>query len=151
MTESDRGMSPETETSKANWTARRVGSFFEHVGILWTLREGDSWAYALKTETQHANHAGLIHGGAILTLIDHAFSLVAWEACGRNPCVTVQLDTHFLRAVQPGAFVECRPQISRRTRKLIFLDGKVSVLGREIASAKGIWAIHEAALPSKTA
>jgi hypothetical protein len=33
---------------------------------------------------------------------------VAWEATDRTPCVTVQLDTHFLALVRPGVLIETR-------------------------------------------
>ena len=57
-------------------------------------------------DQQHLNPAARVHGGALMTLLDHAISSTAWEACDRQPCVTVQMDTQFLGAVEAGQFAQ---------------------------------------------
>lgn len=88
---------------EAGWGERRGMGFSALVGPLWSRREGDGWAYGLLTGEQHANQAGLVHGGLLATLMDQALSAVAWEALQRQPCVTVQLDTHYLALPVPGS------------------------------------------------
>jgi uncharacterized protein (TIGR00369 family) len=109
------------------WKARSLAGFIQHAGPLWARREGHGWAYGFAVGQQHLNPAGAAHGGALMTLMDHALSTVAWEACGRSPCVTLQLDSHFVSPVRPGQFVEARAQAMERTGSLVFMRGELRV------------------------
>lgn len=109
----------------SGWKARSLTGFIDHAGPLWTLREAGGWAYGFAVEPQHLNPAGTAHGGALLTLMDHALSTVAWEACGRSPCVTLQLDSHFVGPVRAGQFIEARAAVTERTGSLVFLRGEL--------------------------
>lgn len=120
------------------WKSRQLAGFMGHSGPLWTRREGDGWAYGLFAEDKHLNPAGVVHGGALATLIDHVVSTVAWEACDRTPCVTVQLDTHFLAEVRAGEFAQARASITARTGGLVFVDGLVQVDGRSVLAARAV-------------
>lgn len=111
----------------SDWQARELKGFIAHAGPLWARREGEGWAYGFAIGPQHLNPAGVVHGGALLTLVDHAMSTVAWEACGRVPCVTLQLDSHFAAPVLPGQFVEARAHVARRTGSLVFMRGELRV------------------------
>lgn len=134
MTNQDQPSRPQAQ----GWKVRTLSGFIETTGPLWTRREGDAWAYGFLAGTQHLNPAGVVHGGMLLTLLDHAISAVAWEASGRAPCVTVQLDTHFVGAMQQGHFAEARAEVSHRTRKLIFMRGTVVVAQDLVVSAQAI-------------
>ena len=82
------------------------------------------WRYGLlTTATDHANPSGVVHGGVLMAFADHGLSFLAWEAAERAPCTTIQLNTHFLSSVRPGAFLELRGEVTRRTRGLVFLRG----------------------------
>ena len=120
------------------WKPRPLGGFFGLVGLLWTRKEGDAWAYAVLAEAKHTNPAGIVHGGMLTTLVDHALSAIAWEANERRPCVTVQLDVQFLSAVRPGQLVEARGRIVRQTSSLVFMQGGLSVAGTEVVTASAV-------------
>ena len=51
----------------------------------------------------------------------------------------VQLDVHFIDAVQIGEFVEAKCTVVRRTRSLIFMSADLVVGTRVVATAKGVW------------
>lgn len=121
-----------------DWRERSLPGFIGHAGPLWTRREEGGWAYGLLCEAMHLNPAQRVHGGALVTLLDHAVSTVAWEACGRNPCVTLQLDTQFLGAVCEGQFAEARAHVSHTTGGLVFLRGTVQVNGQPVLMAQAI-------------
>lgn len=116
----------ETKTT-ADWQVRDLQGFIAHAGPLWARREGEGWAYGFAIGPQHLNPAGVVHGGALLTLVDHAMSTVAWEAAGRVPCVTLQLDSHFAAPVLAGQFVQARARVARRTGSLVFMRGELHV------------------------
>ncbi|MPN21470.1 hypothetical protein SDC9_168850 [bioreactor metagenome] len=63
---------------------------------------------------------------------------VAWEASGRQPCLTVQLDTHFVAAVAPGQFAEVRVKLNHRSRSLMFLYGEMTANGTLVATAQAV-------------
>jgi acyl-coenzyme A thioesterase PaaI-like protein len=54
------------------------------------------------------------------------------------------LNTHFLAAVTPGEFVELRGEVTRATKGLVFVRGKLSVGERDVAAVDGIWRILRA-------
>ncbi len=126
------------DPARDGWKARTLEGFFGLVGPLWTRREEGAWAYGFLAEPKHANAAGIVHGGMLATLMDHALSAIAWEACERRPCLTVQLDMQYLSAVRPGKLVEARGRIVRRTSSLVFLQGELTAEGEAIAAASAI-------------
>lgn len=126
----------------AGWRERAgLAGYVGLVGPLWTLKEADGWAYGLLAGPQHLNPAGLVHGGLLTTLIDHALSAIAWEAVGRKPCVTVQLDTHFVAAAREGCFLEARGRVVRATTSLVFVQGAVRSGSDELVVATAVMKI----------
>ena len=128
----------ETDARGAGWQEHPMKGFMDLAGPLWSRQENGERIYGCFVGTQHLNRGGVVHGGMLVTLIDQALSLLAWETSGRQPCVTVQLDTHFLSSVRAGAFIEARGRIMRRTASLVFLQGSLSVDSVEILAASAI-------------
>lgn len=126
------------DPAQAGWKKRELEGFFGLVGPLWTRQEDESWAYAFVVEAKHLNRAGVVHGGMLATLIDHALSAIAWEASDRQRCVTAQLDVQFVAPVRPGCLVEARGRIVKRTSSLVFMQGNLQVGGTEVAAASAI-------------
>lgn len=125
-------------TERDGWRLRELPGFIGLVGPLWTRREGDAWCYGLQMESKHLNPARHVHGGALLTLMDHAISSVAWEHCKRPPCVTVQLDSQFQSNVKEGAFVEVRVHITQEARSLCFARAEMHEGSRLVMTAQSI-------------
>ncbi|MFT4240838.1 MAG: PaaI family thioesterase [Acidovorax sp.] len=130
-------MTPE-ELALHHWKRRELPGFMGLAGPLWTRREGEAWAYAVLAQAAHMNPAGVMHGGALATLADHAISSVAWEACGRLPCVTLQLDTHFVGPVHVGELAQARARVVRRTGALFFMQGEVSTGAGVVLTAQAL-------------
>ena len=124
------------------WKSRDLPGFFGLVGPLWTKKEGDTWAYAVLATGAHTNPAGIVHGGMLSTLLDHALSAIAWEANARKPCITVSLEVHFLAPARPGDFIEARGRITRQASSLSFTQGSLTVGERVIATAAAILKIQ---------
>ncbi|MFB9970897.1 PaaI family thioesterase [Pseudoroseomonas cervicalis] len=130
---------PPSGAGAAGWRLAPGNEFLDLVGPLWARKEGDGWAYGLQTKPHHANGRAIVHGGLLVTLADNALGMTVWEATGRQPAVTMQLNTHFLATAQPGDFIEARAEILRRTRSVVFVRGVLSVGDRPILAADGIW------------
>lgn len=120
------------------WRPRALPGLIGLVGPLYTRQEAAGWAYALLPTAAHLNPAGVVHGGLLTTLADHALSAIAWQASGRVPCVTVQLDTHFLAAAQAGRLLEARGRVVRITGSLVFMQGAITVAGDEVLLASAV-------------
>ena|SRR5687767_2729466 len=126
------------DPSTLGWKRRTLEGFIGTVGPLWTRRENESWAYGLVPTAQHTNPAGIVHGGLLMTLIDHALSAIAWEDADRRACVTIQIDVRFLNAVRPPAFVEARGRVVRRTATLSFTEGQLTIGPDVVVTASAI-------------
>ncbi len=126
------------------WKTPRAVGLMQSIGPLWARKEENNWAYGLLTNDSHTNNAGMIHGGVMTTLTDHALSILAWEAMERQACVTLQLDTQFIAGAKPGDFLEVRGEITSQTRSMLFLSAKISCGERLIAQANGIWKLVKA-------
>jgi len=125
----------------APWRRRELQGIPDSLEALWTRRGDEGWHYGLQLREGHANAQGFVHGGVLMTFMDHALSLLAWEASGRAACTTVQLDSHFLEAVRPPAFVELDAEILRQGRSMIFMRGTLRSDGSDIMQATGVWRV----------
>ena len=127
-----------TDPSTSGWKPRALDGFIGSVGPLWTRKEAEAWAYAFVATSQHTNPAGIVHGGLLMTLIDHALSAIAWEDADRRPCVTIQIDVRFLDAVRPPALIEARGRVVRRTATLSFTEGQLTVGANVVVTASAL-------------
>ena len=126
------------------WRLMRGGPMPAGIGFPWAKRTGDVWHYGLLTTAEHANPQGALHGGILMTFADHGLSMLAWEAAQRAACTTIQLNSHFLSPVEPGAFLELQGDVTRATRGLVFVRGILSAGGRDVAAVDGIWRVLRA-------
>ena len=126
------------DPSTSGWKPRTLDGFIGSVGPLWTRKEAEAWAYGFVATSQHTNPAGIVHGGLLMTLIDHALSAIAWEEAGRRPCVTIQIDVRFLDAVRPPALIEARGRVVRRTATLSFTEGQLTVGANVVVTASAL-------------
>ncbi|CAN5483839.1 PaaI family thioesterase [soil metagenome] len=134
----------EATLESQGWTRRSFGGFIDCAGPIWTRRRQPGFSYGMLIEPKHLNAQGIVHGGALETLIDHAVSLTAWEACARTPCVTLQLDTHFVAAVRLGAFVEAVGTVVRKTPGIVFMQGALTVDDQTVLTAQALMKIRSA-------
>lgn len=127
------------------WHCKTLPGFAGLIGPLWVRKEAQAWAYGLLATADHLNPAGVVHGGLLTALLDHGLSAIAWQALDRRPCVTVQLDTHFLAPARAGQFLEVRGQVLRATSSLVFMRGELSVAGNVVATGAAVLKVLAAA------
>jgi acyl-coenzyme A thioesterase PaaI-like protein len=129
------------DPAAAGWEPYPEEGFIGLVGPFWQKQEGESIRYAFLAEPKHHNRRGVVQGGMLMTFADRTLGMAAWYANGRRPQATVQLDVHFVDAVQIGEFVEAHNEVVRLTRSMVFMSGTLVVGSRIVATAKGIWKI----------
>ena len=127
------------DPAAAGWEAYKDEGFIGLVGPFWTRPVGDSYRYAFMAESKHHNRRGVVQGGMLMTFADRSMGMTCWYANGRQPQATIQLDVHFIDAVQIGEFVEAMCTVVRRTRSVIFMSADLVVGTRVVATAKGVW------------
>jgi acyl-coenzyme A thioesterase PaaI-like protein len=127
------------DPSAAGWQPYTDEGFIGLVGPFWARPSGEGFLYAFKAEPRHHNRRGVVQGGMLMTFADRAMGMTCWYANGKRPQATVQLDVHFVDAVQIGEFVEARCRVVRRTRALVFMTADLVVDERVVATAHGVW------------
>ena len=123
------------------WVLRPTKAFGTHVGPFYKPIEGDDTLCGFLADERHGNKRGVVHGGMLATAFDVALGNASWVAAGQKPCATVQLNIHFVGALQLGEFAQMQAEVVRATRSLVFLRGTMTVDGRVIATADGVWKI----------
>jgi uncharacterized protein (TIGR00369 family) len=111
-----------------------VGPFLERL-------EDGCRVFGFVADKRHINDRGVVHGGMLMTFADQAFGELVLDSVDHRLCATIQLNTHFIAAVQAGDFVIGRGEIVRRTRSIVFVRGKLTVGNREVAAIDGIWKV----------
>ena len=108
------------------WRALKIDGFMGHIGpLLKSTDETSRNPYGLQMREAHMNAIGFVHGGVVTGFLDQVLALEAWNAVGRQPTVTVQMDTRFVRSARAGDFLEARADIRHETRSMIFVDADV--------------------------
>jgi acyl-coenzyme A thioesterase PaaI-like protein len=123
------------------WTPMEDNPMPGDLGIPWRKRHEDRWLYGLITRPDHANPAGAVHGGVLTVFADHVLGCYVEAAADGAPNVTIQLNTHFLAAVEPGSFLELRGEVTRATGSMVFVRGLITVVDRDVVAVDGIWRV----------
>jgi uncharacterized protein (TIGR00369 family) len=116
-----------------------VDPFEIYVGPIYETGEGAARRFMMIVDERHVNMRGIIHGGMLMTLADLALGQAVWDATERAPSVTVNMQSQFLKSARTGDRIEVTPQITRRTRALVFARGDFTVAGEAIFSASSVW------------
>ena len=120
------------------WKPRTLPGFAGLVGPLWTRKEGLNWVYGIVTGAQHLNPAAMVHGGLLMSLMDHTLSAIAWESTGHRACVTVQMDTKFLSAARADQFLKARGHVTHATGSMVFAAGDIVADGVPVLTGSAV-------------
>ncbi len=116
-----------------------VDPFEIYVGPVYETGQGAQRRFVFKVDSRHVNMRGVLHGGMFMTLADLTLGAAVWDATDTAPSVTMNMQTQFLKAVNLGDLVEVRPQITRRTRSLVFARADFTVGGEIVFTVSSVW------------
>jgi uncharacterized protein (TIGR00369 family) len=116
-----------------------VDPFEVHLGPVYETGETGARRFLLRIDERHVNMRGVIHGGMLMTFADLALGQAVWDATGRAPSVTINMQSQFLKPARVGDMVEVLPELARKTRSLVFMRGDFRVNGEIVFSASSIW------------
>jgi uncharacterized protein (TIGR00369 family) len=124
----------------AGWRVMTVFDPFEaHLGPYFDRAVAGAREFAILLDDRHTNAQGVAHGGTLLTFADSCFGYAIWDATDNGNCVTVSQQSNFLAAASSGDLVTCRPEITRKTREILFIRGDFHVGDKVIFTATAIW------------
>jgi uncharacterized protein (TIGR00369 family) len=103
-------------------------------------------AFRLLTDARHANIQGVVHGVVAIALLDSAMGHALDSTLEPGEfCSTTQFSTQFLRAVRPGERIEAIGEVTRRGRRIAYLEGACrNAEGELVARAHGTWYVGKA-------
>jgi uncharacterized protein (TIGR00369 family) len=118
------------------------GPFLEHIGPVQVREDADGLVFGLRAEERHTNHRGTIQGGLLSTFADFALGrAIEADAEDGKDRATVSLTVDFLRAAQPGDWIESRTRVDRVGGTLSFADVSLTAGGREVVRARAVWVV----------
>ena len=126
---------PTEQENLVDWRRLSI-PFAQHLGITIAQMADGRSELRLDTKPEHLNSFGVVHGGALMTLID-----VTMAAAGRSMqpemgMVTIEMKTSFMQPAHGP--VVARGRLVHRTRSMAFLEATVEDSeGRQCCHATG--------------
>lgn len=113
--------------------------FYEAVGPIYIRREESSVRCGFLVGDKHVNIAGICHGGMLFSVMDIQFGFGANVETGMSGLLaTVNMTVDFMAAVKRGQWVEGTSQVVRRTRSLVFVEGRLTADGETVLRANAV-------------
>ena len=119
--------------------------FAELVGFeVFPESDGTGKAQLIVSE-RHLNPNGVVHGGALFTLVDTAMGASLMQRLDYGEiCATLQISMNFLRPVVSGGVVECEAKVVNKGRRFANVRGELYVQEKLVGTADGNFAIMQA-------
>jgi acyl-coenzyme A thioesterase PaaI-like protein len=117
-----------TEGEWAGWSYYPGGDPFEDLAGPFYCRidEAGERVCAFRAEHKHMNGGLFMHGGCVMTFADFCLFWIAREALGTGPSVTATFNGEFVGTARVGDLVECRGEVVKAGRSMIFVRGVIS-------------------------
>ena len=116
-----------------------IDPFELHVGPAFGQGNKGARRYAFMPQAHHCNLRGVVHGGMLMTLADMTLGQAVWDMTDNAACVTLNMQTQFLKSAGEGELIEVAPEMTRRTRALVFMRGDFTVSGEIVMTASSVW------------
>ncbi|QYK61697.1 Thioesterase superfamily protein [Paenibacillus sp. S25] len=99
-------------------------TFWEYLGCELVAADANEVQIALEAKQEHTNVMGIVHGGVLTSLMDQAMGMVSMASRNMDPCVTTNLNVHFLSAMRQGR-LEVRARILHQGGRTITTEAEV--------------------------
>lgn len=127
----------------AGFEPRQVGlPFMAAVGPIHVRRGQGPLTFGIGIEHRHCNAKMVAHGGMMASLADVVLGVGGLElAEAPGFFITISLNTDFVGPAPLGAWVECVPELVKRTRTLMFVQGVFLADGKPALRANGVFSL----------
>jgi uncharacterized protein (TIGR00369 family) len=113
--------------------------FNKHVGPVWQSPDGSEFLFDIRDV--HMNGGGALHGGMAMALADIVMGRTVRDALEGARALTISLNCDFVGPAKLGDRIRGTAKITRKTRSIVFISGELTVEGRTIMTATGLWKI----------
>lgn len=113
--------------------------FNKYVGPIWQSPDGAEFLFDVRDI--HLNGGGTLHGGMAMALADIVMGRTVRNALEGAKALTISLSCDLVGPSKLGDRVRGTATITRRTRSIVFISSELSVEGKTILTATGIWKI----------
>ncbi len=121
--------------------------FMEAVGPIYIRRGQGPLVFGIRIERRHCNSMMVAHGGMLASLADVVLGIGGLElAAAPGFFITISLNTDFVGPAPLGAWVECQPELVRRTRTMMFVQGVFRAEGKPALRANGVFSLPKESL-----
>ena len=114
--------------------------FEDHAGPFYMKINPDTGRHlsAFIPEKRHMNGGSFLHGGMLMAFADYALFVIAHNELEDMNAVTVSCQTEFLKGAAPTTPVFADGEVTRNTRSLVFVRGRVFHENETLATFSGI-------------
>lgn len=111
----------------AGWTIWTGGDpFEEYCGpYYWRQNADGSRSCGFTGAAHHMNGRGFMNGGCVMAFVDYSIFVIARDVLSDCQGVTATLNGEFVGTAQAGDRVECRGEVVKAGRSMVFLRGLV--------------------------
>lgn len=114
------------------------GPYTTHNGPFFHRSTPEALEHAFFALKRHCNSLGIVHGGMLSTFMDGVLANAVGREAG-TASVTVHLSLDFLSMARAGDWVFGDAVVTRQTKDLIFVEGRIRVGTRDVLRASGIF------------
>lgn len=129
-----------TEGEWAGWSYYPGGDPFEDLAgpFYFKVDDGGRAVCAFRAERKHLNGGGFLHGGLVMTFADFSLFVIARDDIVGSPCVTATFNCELVGTAFEGDVVECRGEVVKAGRSMVFVRGLITSKGEPIASFSSV-------------
>lgn len=124
----------------AGWSCYPNGDPYEDLAGQFYFRIEDDGrpVCAFRAERKHLNGGGFLHGGCLMTFADFSLFVIARDAIEGSKTVTATFNGEFVGAAYEGALVECRGEVVKAGRSMVFVRGMITSAGEPLMSFSAV-------------
>ena len=121
------------------FVASARGPFTTHNGPFFhKLGEDGAFEHAFYVLGRHCNGIGIAHGGMLTTFLDGLLARAVFTRTG-GVAVTIHLSVDFLSMARAGEWVFGDARVTRQTKDVVFVEGRVRVGERDVIRGSGVF------------
>lgn len=118
------------------------GQFSLHNGPYFHRTNEEMTEQAFFALPRHANGLGLVHGGMLTAFLDGLLGAAVFRAT-RKTGVTIHLSVDFLHMARIGEWVLGEARVTRATRDVAFVEGRVHVGDHDVVRGAGVFKLMQ--------
>lgn len=121
------------------WVPQADGTFVSMLGEVFLRETRDGCEIGLVADDRLRNLSGVLHGGAMMTLLDRAGGIAARRAARGDRVVTASITVNFLRPVAVDVPVKISCRLRKSGRKSFFTDADAFAGDALVATATAVY------------